>query len=336
MNLSVVICTYNYEHLLPDTLRSVAEQTVHDFELIIVDDGSTDGTEQIVEQFRPRFQDCRYLKKAHSGLADSRNVGVRAARGTHIAFLDADDLWSPHYISTVRETLRGQPQAGLALCDGMIFRSDNGFITEAVPDGNLPRIQGPVDSPLQIFEIIQAATPSGVVFSKELYNRVGPFDTRFPGSLGDDIDWIFRALIARAFCICIKKRLYLYRRHGGNLTNRAGNSYRAWLLLYKQMLIESQSNPQVEALARGVIRSHSVRFLPVCSTSEGRRLLREAIDTLGGDPWVRLCYFGTYMGLVGILKLSKGLRRFGRLLFRKRLAIDLNSSYGAVFDALPK
>jgi glycosyltransferase involved in cell wall biosynthesis len=336
MNFSVVVCTYNYAHLLPDTLRTIAAQTARDFELVIVDDGSTDGTEQIVEQFRPQFQDCRYLKKPHSGLADSRNVGVRAAQGTHIAFLDADDLWSPHYLSTIRETLSAHPQAGLALCEGILFRSSNGFITEAVPYGNLPRLHGPVDSPLEIFAIIQAAAPSGMVFSKELYNSIGPFDLRFLGSLGDDIDWIFRALMARVFCICIKERLYLYRRHGSNLTNSAGNSYRVWLALYNQMLKESRTDPQVEALARGVIRSNSLRFLPTCSTSEGRRLLREAIDTLGGDPWVRLCYFGTYMGLVVVLKLSKGLKRFGHLLFRKRLAIDLNSSYDTVFGALPK
>src|SRR6058998_2920993 len=102
MQLSVVICTYNYAHFLKHALRAVAAQTFADFELVIVDDGSTDETEEVVKAFSIRFPKCVYLKKNHSGLADSRNAGVRAAGGTHVAFLDADDLWSPEYLNVVQ------------------------------------------------------------------------------------------------------------------------------------------------------------------------------------------------------------------------------------------
>ncbi len=335
MRFSVVICTYNYGHLLPDTLKSVAAQTLQDFELLIVDDGSTDNTGEIAEEFRPRFQDFRYVKKPHTGPAGTRNAGVGAARGTHIAFLDADDLWSPHYLRAMRETLSAHPPADLALCEGIIFRSANGMITETALERALPPLCGPVHFPKDLFKVIRALAPSGMVFSKELYNRVGPFDVESFGGFSEDIDWAFRALMAGAFCICVKRRLYLYRRHADNLTNQASDSFRSWLKIYSQTLREARRDPRVEALARGTIRSHSVRFLPTCETAESRPLLRQAIKTLGGDWVVRLCYAGTFLGLVRVLKIFKQTGRLLHRLTRKKMKMDAGAP-GSIFGDLPQ
>lgn len=334
MKLSVVVCTYNYGHLLPDALRSLAAQTVPDFELVIVDDGSTDNTEEVAEQFRPRFQDFRYLKKTHTGPADSRNAGVRTARGTYIAFLDADDLWSPHYVSQIGQVLSTHPQADLVLCEAIIVRSKNGMITEAALHRELPPLCGAVHSPVDIFGVVQAFSPSGMVFSRDLYYRAGPFNVETFGWFSEDVDWVFRALEADAFCVCLRQRLYLYRRHGDNLTEKAGDSFRSWLALYSGTLKDSRKDPQIEALARGAIRSRAWRFLPACSTSEGRFLLKRAIATLGGEPLIRLYYFGTYLGLVGLLKILKQFRRVLRGTLRKKLAIDLKSTSESVFAAV--
>jgi glycosyltransferase involved in cell wall biosynthesis len=334
MRFSVVICTYNYAHLLPDTLKSVAAQRLQDFELLIVDDGSTDNTEEVAEEFRLQFQHFHYLKKPHTGPADTRNAGVCAARGTHIAFVDADDLWSPHYLSAMREAFSAKSQADLALSEGIIIRSDNGVITEAALARALPPLCGTVGSPQDLFEVIQAVAPSGMVFSKKLYHRTGPFDGSSFAWFSEDIDWALRALMAGAFCVCMKQRLYLYRRHAHNLTNKASNSFRSWLKIYSQTLREGRQDPQVEALARGIIRSHSVRFLPTCATSESRPLLRHAIETLGGDLVVRLCYIGTFLGLVSLLKLLKQTRRLLHRLTRKKLKINLGASSESIFEAL--
>jgi glycosyltransferase involved in cell wall biosynthesis len=334
MKFSIVICTYNYAHLLPDTLRTVAAQTLKDFELLIVDDGSTDNTEKVVEQFRPLFRDFHYVKKAHTGPTDTRNTGARTARGTHIAFLDADDLWSTHYLSTMQRALDSNPQAGVVLCEAIIIRSDDGVVTEAALHRALPAVCGPVRSPRELFDVILAFSPSGMVLSKDLYDRTGPFDVETFGWFSEDIDWMFRALMAGAFCVCLKQRLYLYRRHEDNLTNKGGESFRSWLKIYSQTLKDGCKDPQVEALARGVIRRYSVRFLPTCSISEGRLLLRNGIQTLGGDPWVRFCYMGTYVGLVSLLKLLKQIKRSVRRLFQRKLAVDLSASSEAVFDAV--
>jgi glycosyltransferase involved in cell wall biosynthesis len=334
MRFSVVICTYNYAHLLPDTLQSVAAQTLQDFELLIVDDGSTDNTEEVAERFRPLFQNFHYAKKPHSGPADTRNVGVRAARGTHIALLDADDLWSPHYLSVIREALSANSQADLVLCEGITIRGDNGIITEVALEPGLPSLCGPVRSPQDLFEVVRAVAPSGMVFSKELYNRTGDFDTCSFAWFSEDLDWAFRALRAGAYCLCMKQRLYLYRRHADNLTNKASDSFRSWLKIYSQTLREARRDPQVEALARGTIRSRAVRILPTCAASESRALLGRAIETLGGDSVVRLFYVGTFLGLASLLKILKQTWRLWRRFTRKRLKIDLGTSSESIFKTL--
>jgi len=336
VKFTVIVTTYNYAHLLPDALRTIAAQTVQDFELLVVDDGSTDNTEEVVAQFRPRFRDCQYLKKPHSGPADTRNVAIRAAHGTHIAFLDADDLWSPHYLSTVQEAFNAHPEADLVLFEGTTFWCENRTIIDTTLIKGLPPLRGPARSARDIFAILQVLSPSGMVFLKTLYDQAGPFETRTFGWFGEDLDWTLRALLAGAFCVCLDQRPYLYRRHDANLTNQATGSFRAWLSIYSQTLGGSHADPEVKTLVRGMIRSHSVRFLTTCSNREGRPLLRLGIETLGGDSRIRLCYIGTYLGLSSLLKLLKRIKRSGRRLFRKKLAIDLDASPEVIFDALPK
>jgi len=110
IRFTVVVTTHNYAHLLPDALRSLAAQTAPDFELLIVDDGSTDNTEEVVELFRSRFRDFHYLKQTQSGPAAARNVGVQRANSTHVAILDADDVWSPRYLETIHTKFESNPK----------------------------------------------------------------------------------------------------------------------------------------------------------------------------------------------------------------------------------
>ncbi|HET7101594.1 MAG TPA: glycosyltransferase family A protein, partial [Terriglobia bacterium] len=186
VKFTVVVTTYNYAHLLSDALRALAAQTVNDFELLIVDDGSTDNTEEIVEQFRPQFQDFHYLKKPNEGAANARNHGVQSARGTHIAILDADDVWSPRYLEAVRQKFQSTPQTEAVFCDGVRILGDGRVLGPVFPPGLTP-LEGPINSVESLFSVCDNFLPSGMVFLKSLYDRMGAFDTRF--SHGDDVDW---------------------------------------------------------------------------------------------------------------------------------------------------
>jgi len=101
--VSVIIPSYNHARYLPEAISSVLAQTFTDWEAIIVDDGSTDNTAEVVAQFTdPRI---RYIHQENRGLSGARNTGIRAAQGDYLAFLDADDEWEPTFLQRCLDAL---------------------------------------------------------------------------------------------------------------------------------------------------------------------------------------------------------------------------------------
>lgn len=97
--VSIVLCTYNRRKLLPRALRSVRKQTFRNWELIVIDDGSTDDSESFLRTFARSETRMRYRRHANMGLASSRNVGLQLARGTYVTFLDSDDEYTPRHLA---------------------------------------------------------------------------------------------------------------------------------------------------------------------------------------------------------------------------------------------
>ena len=117
--VSVIITTYNRAHLVSQAIQSVLDQTFRDFELIIVDDGSSDDTEAVVRGFNdPRI---RYIYQENKGISGARNTGIRNARGRYIAFLDSDDLWLPTKIEQQVHILENvESSVPCCLCNAII------------------------------------------------------------------------------------------------------------------------------------------------------------------------------------------------------------------------
>lgn len=112
--ISVIIPAYNRAGVLMDAVRSVLAQTFRDLELIIVDDGSTDSTRQVVESLTdPRV---RYVYRPNGGPAAARNTGLDAVKGDYIAFLDSDDYWPADFLKTMMAALSKKKGYGLAYC----------------------------------------------------------------------------------------------------------------------------------------------------------------------------------------------------------------------------
>lgn len=124
---SVVIPLYNKAHTIRETLAGVLSQDLTDFEVVIVDDGSTDGGPEIVgtEFADPRI---RMLHQENSGVSTARNRGVAAARHELVAFLDGDDLWDPGYLTAMKEAAQQFPDAGMYCCAGTLrFPDGSGY-----------------------------------------------------------------------------------------------------------------------------------------------------------------------------------------------------------------
>lgn len=114
--VSVIVPTYNYGRFLPDALRSIEAQDVHDLEIVVVDDGSTDDTPGILAQWGdPRLVTIRH--PANSGIAAARTTGLALARGRFIAWLDADDIWKPHFLRRQLAVLAEAPTVDFCFAD---------------------------------------------------------------------------------------------------------------------------------------------------------------------------------------------------------------------------
>ena len=111
--VSVIIPTYNCAHFLPDAIQSVLDQSFQDFELIVVDDGSTDNTEEVVRS----FSDTRltYIRQVHQERSAARNTGIQASGGEYVTFLDSDDRYLPGKLSLQVPVLDAHPDKGMVI-----------------------------------------------------------------------------------------------------------------------------------------------------------------------------------------------------------------------------
>src|SRR4051794_36269759 len=123
--VSVVIPAFNRAFILPEALDSVLAQTFKDFELIVVDDGSTDDTEEVLRPYVER-RGVRFLPQANQGPAAARNRGIEAARGKYVAFLDSDDLWLPIKLSVQIPRMEAHPEAVMSYGNVLNFTPETG------------------------------------------------------------------------------------------------------------------------------------------------------------------------------------------------------------------
>src|SRR6516162_2987586 len=122
--VSVVMAAKNYARFLPAAVESVFAQTVADWELVIIDDGSTDDTPEAV---RPFLADCRvkYLRSDRLGQSRAKNLGLGLSRGEYVAFLDADDAWSPTKLEKQLAVFGAEPEVGVVYCLRTLIDENN-------------------------------------------------------------------------------------------------------------------------------------------------------------------------------------------------------------------
>lgn len=130
--ISVVIPAYNAARFIGQTLESVLAQTHAALDVVVVDDGSSDATSQVVEALAARDGRVRLVRQPNAGVSVARNRGAAEARGPVLAFLDADDLWLPHTAGTLLARLLDDPSIGLVHCDFQEFDSATGAVSPEI------------------------------------------------------------------------------------------------------------------------------------------------------------------------------------------------------------
>jgi glycosyltransferase involved in cell wall biosynthesis len=205
--ISVVIPTYNSGAYVLDALVSALEQTYPHVEVIVVDDGSTDNTRQLLEPYRDRIA---YVYQSNRGLSGARNAGISHASGDWIAFLDADDVWLPDKLQRQVDRLRDLPEAGLVHTDAAYLLGRTGRL-QARPTPT-PPFEG--DCHLQLFGGNRIVV-SSVIVRREWLERCGVFDESLRQA--EDYDCWMRLAPHIAFAF-VPETLVLYRLHDSNMS----------------------------------------------------------------------------------------------------------------------
>lgn len=206
--LSVIVPTYNHAQFLGEAVQSVLDQTYQDYEIIIVDDGSTDNTREVLERFcDPRI---RYVYQENRGLGAARNTGIRGARGALVALLDADDVWKPDFLHRAANVLHTNLGIGAAYAGFRYMNAEGRPLSQTVC-----RVV-PSDQFRQALLRGNWLCPSAVVVRKSVFGEIGLFDETH--SACEDLDMWLRISLRFGF-EGIPNVLLLHRRIGNNMSD---------------------------------------------------------------------------------------------------------------------
>jgi glycosyltransferase involved in cell wall biosynthesis len=278
--VSAVITTYNYERYVAAAIESVLGQTVPPDEVVVVDDGSTDGTAAVVAGYTGRG--VRYIRQANAGAGAARNRGIRETRGELIAFLDADDCWLPDKLERQLAHLRCYPAVGLVTGDEwQVFGADRPPVREYRRPAHAARLY-----PRILIENL-VGNPSLVLVRRACFAQVGEFDETLP--LGQD--WEMWIRIARAYPIgVIDVPLIEFLQHDGSLTaGKAGARHRSNQTIRRRYLGAVQS-PAQRAYLWCAGQSMSYFYMGAALADQGAArgaTLRAALPALALDPGYR-------------------------------------------------
>ena len=190
---SIIIPLFNKENEIHQTLQSVLNQSFIDFEIIIINDGSTDKSEQVVQS----IVDERILliSTPNQGVSQARNLGIENASGKLIAFLDADDYWFSNHLQELYELHLNHPDAGLLATNYEFYFSENSIIRPTFNEIPKEKWSGIVPDFFKSSMKYRLAWTSAVAVEKKVFDKIGTFDESITLGAGEDTDlWIRIAL----------------------------------------------------------------------------------------------------------------------------------------------
>ncbi len=210
--VSVIMPAFNSERYIAEAVESVLQQSYKNFELIIVNDGSTDRTDEILQKYS---NGIHYIKQPNLGVSAARNKGILASHGEYVSFLDSDDLWFKETIKLQHTFLTSHPEVGLVYGEMQLFDHTGPLSNDWVTSERVPRPEGYIFKDLILSCLFGLST---VMVRKDVLNNVGVFDPNLPA--GEDYELWLR--ISSKYKIgYIPDRLMMYRRHPASLTTSA-------------------------------------------------------------------------------------------------------------------
>lgn len=284
--VSVIVPLFNTERYIAATLVSVLAQTFTDFEIIVVDDGSTDRGPSIAAQISD--ERVRVFGQVNRGLAGARNAGIREARGRFIAFLDADDLWHPDKLAEHMAVLDARPEVGLTFShsrliddDGVdlgltqtpstqAFAPEDVFCRNPVGNGSAP--------------VLRRAALDSIAYFDEVRGRMAWFDENFRQS--EDIECWTRIAATTAWQLdVIPRALTDYRVAQGGLSANTEKQLESWKRFRAKVKCYA---PHLDAVAGDRAEAYQHRYLArrAIMAGDGKKALQLMARALGLSPQI--------------------------------------------------
>ena len=289
--ISVIVIVLNGENFISEALESVAAQSFDEWELIIVDDGSSDRTREIALEFSSRHpfrtRVLEHPEAANRGMSASRNLGIEHARGMYTTFLDHDDVYEPEKLASMLAAAERHPDADAVIGPNSMWYSWN---EESQPSTDRPQILGittetVLDPPGMIngFLSNSSTTPLGPLIRTETLRTLGGYDPAFKGMHEDQVFMV--RLMLRHPIVVIDDVLHRYRQHPESCVARTHANgrdkqarYRFLVWMKMELAGQDSRHPELEEQIEVQMRE--------CRGRHGRRAQRILInlrETLTGE-----------------------------------------------------
>ena len=273
--ISVVITAYNEEAFVGIALGSALRQTRTDLEIIVVDDGSVDGTADVVNSFSD--QRIRLIRQENQGLSAARNTGIAAANCELIAFLDSDDLWVPEFCAEMAAALERQPAAGFAYSDAWwLDDSSDRFYRASAMSVNQPPEHPPSD-PREFLRLLLSRGNFifvSTMVRKAVLDEVGGFDTSLTAV--EDYDMWIRILEAGHGAAATGRRLALKRDRGTSMSRQHRNMF----VNLRRVLADTAEDRDVPEDAKAAARARIASLDRAIAAVDGEAPLRAGLAAL--------------------------------------------------------
>jgi len=288
-HVSAIIPAYNRADFLSETISTLLAQTSPPHEIIVVDDGSTDGTEAAVAQFGDAV---RYRRIENSGAPVARNVGAAMATGDWLWFCDSDDLWRPEFMERMRALAATAPYPKFLFGNFQLVRNGvwesvtkfatapqgfwNAIASEKVEGGAI--FTEPLYPHLLKFQPI---FPSTIVMTKALFDAVGGFDAKFARTASEDFEFTLRC-VAEAPIGMSETALTGVRRHGGNFSGNQLKNLLGEVKILRHAQAHHGAAPRYAALIDADIRRRNLEALDLAFANGDYALVRDLAREIGG------------------------------------------------------
>ena len=292
MKFSVIMPAYNAALYIKNSINSVLNQTFGDFEILIVDDGSTDDTKEIVNSVKD--DRIHYIYQRNGGVSSARNTGISNAKGEYICFLDADDLWKPNHLEVIEKLIEKYPAADVFLTGHEILLRDGRFVTRACPE---------VSCDAQIDNMFEYIVKHGYFFhtnsmacKKITFDDVGLFEIGVKN--GEDDDMWYRLFSYYSTAVSSTVTTVYVRENSRATVNRVFVDDWVFLRRVDGIMSSSRVSEEKKVYLRRLLEQRKLSFVRHCILSGDKKTVRKQIKLIDKSLVKKKKYFETLIALL--------------------------------------